>query len=103
MRNAVFGGLALCGLWLAGSAAVAGPIEKACLAAQRGDTALCGCVQNVANMTLTAADQRLAAKFFTNPDKAEAVRMESSSSANAFWERYTVFGMQAEEACQPQG
>jgi hypothetical protein len=83
-------------------AAEAGPIEQACIASGRagGNQSLCGCVQKVADITLNGADQRLAAQFFTNPDKAEAVRMQSSASANAFWQRYTTFGQQAEMACR---
>lgn len=95
-------GLIALGLGVLAGAASAGPIERACLSSSRaaGNQALCGCVQKVADITLSGADQRLAAQFFTNPDKAEQVRMQSSASANAFWQRYTVFGQQAELACQ---
>lgn len=83
-------------------AAQAGPIEQACLASQRagGDAGLCGCVQQVADITLTGADQRLVAKFFADPNKAETYRMKTSTSSNAFWDRYVIFGQQAEIACQ---
>ena len=95
-------GLLAAGLVLVGQVALAGPIETACMASSRagGDRALCGCVQRVADITLTGADQRLVAKFFADPNKAESVRMQSSASANAFWDRYMVFGQQAEMACK---
>lgn len=100
--RAFYPGLLALGLVFLGQGALAGPIERACLASSRagGDRALCGCVQQVADVTLTGADQRLVAKFFADPNKAETVRMQSSASANAFWDRYTVFGQQAEMACQ---
>lgn len=101
MRPMHLGPLALAMFFL-GHGALAGPIERACLASNRSaaDHSLCSCVQKVADITLNGADQRLVAKFFTDPDKAETVRMKSSTSANAFWERYTIFGQQAELACQ---
>jgi len=96
-------GLLLVGLTggLTGAAA-AGPVERACLASARasGNASLCGCIQKVANVTLAGADQLMVAQFFLNPDKAETVRMQSSTSANAFWDRYTVFGQQAAMACK---
>jgi hypothetical protein len=95
-------GLVALGLSVLAGAAHAGPIERACLSSAHaaGNQALCSCVQKVADITLSDADQRLAAQFFTNPDKAEQVRMQSSASANAFWQRYTIFGQQAEMACR---
>jgi hypothetical protein len=80
----------------------AGPVERACVASVRakGNSSLCGCVQKVADVTLSGADQVMVAQFFLNPDKAEEVRMKSTVSANAFWDRYTVFGEQAQMACK---
>jgi hypothetical protein len=42
----------------------------------------------------------MAAQFFLNPDKAEEVRMKSTPSANAFWDRYMQFGQQAQVSCR---
>lgn len=97
--RAAAGALVLMGL---GGMAHAGPVETACLASARasGNQSLCGCVQKVANITLSGSDQRLVAQFFLNPDKAEQVRMQSTASANAFWGRYTQFGAQAQMACK---
>ncbi len=101
MRVGRMGWIAL-GLAMVTGAAHAGPIEQACLASNRAgaERALCSCVQKVADITLSAADQRLVARFFADPNRAEAVRVKTSASANAFWQRYTVFGQQAELACQ---
>ena len=101
MRIFFLGAVAL-GLMLVAETASAGPVERACLASSRagGNSSLCGCLQKVADITLGGPDQTLVAKFFLNPDKAETVRMQSTSSANAFWDRYTVFGQQAAMACK---
>ena len=83
------------------SVAAAGPIESACMRADRksASRALCGCIQQVANQTLRDGDQRRAATFFRDPEKAHKVWMSKSKSDDAFWERYKVFGAQAEAYC----
>jgi hypothetical protein len=81
--------------------AAAGPIEKACLNSDRrgANRTVCDCIQQVADMTLRGADQRRAAKFFSNPDQAQQVRMSDSDSDNAFWDRYKAFGENASALC----
>ncbi|MFD2172638.1 hypothetical protein [Rhodobacter lacus] len=87
-------------LTLAGSAAFAGPIDSACVKAGRtADRGLCGCIQQVADATLSRADQRRAAKFFTDPDMAQDVRMSDSRSDEDFWLRYKGFAEAAEAYC----
>lgn len=82
--------------------AEAGPIESACLRSGNANAsaALCGCIQQVADMTLGRTDQQRAAKFFQNPDKAQEVRMSKTENDNAFWQRYANFGSTAESVCQ---
>lgn len=78
----------------------AGPIDSACMKAGRSqNAALCGCIQSVADMTLSGSDQRLAAKFFLDPGKAQEVRASSSRRHQEFWQRYTAFGTTAEAMC----
>ncbi|MFZ5749948.1 MAG: hypothetical protein ACOY5U_02660 [Pseudomonadota bacterium] len=81
--------------------ALAGPIEAACLRSERsgGNRAICGCIQQVADMTLTGSDQRLAARFFSDPDRAQEIRQSDRRSHEAFWERYRNFGETAEVYC----
>ncbi|PQO23630.1 hypothetical protein C2I36_06640 [Rhodobacteraceae bacterium WD3A24] len=79
-----------------GGGAAAGPIESACLRSERGaDRALCGCIQSVADRTLARSEQRQAARFFRDPQRAQDVRM----SDRDFWARYTAFGSAAERSC----
>lgn len=79
----------------------AGPIERACLRSDTGNgsAALCGCIQRVADMTLAGSDQRRAARFFANPQRAQDVRASDSAADNSFWQRYTNFGSAAEHYC----
>lgn len=87
-------------LVLAGSAAFAGPIDSACQRAGRtADRALCGCIQQVADMTLSKSDQRRASAFFKDPQKAQDVRASSRASDNDFWARYKNFAATAEAYC----
>jgi hypothetical protein len=81
--------------------ASAGAIERACLSSERGggNRALCGCIQRAADRTLTGRDQRTAARFFRDPDRAQEIRMSDRGSDKAFWERYKAFGYYAEVSC----
>ncbi|MDO5632667.1 MAG: hypothetical protein Q4G22_12645 [Paracoccus sp. (in: a-proteobacteria)] len=82
--------------------AMAGPIDSACVRSDRarGNAPLCGCIQQVANQTLSRADQRRAAQFFREPHKAQEVRMSKRDADNAFWARYRAFASTAETYCR---
>jgi len=79
----------------------AGPIERACMRSDRdaANRAICSCIQQVADMTLRNGDQRRAAKFFADPDRAHETWMSQRESDDAFWERYKNFGATAEAYC----
>ena len=80
--------------------AEAGPIERACMASDRGgNRSLCGCIQQAADMTLSGGDQKRAAKFFKDPEAAHATWTSQSKSDDAFWDRYKSFGQTAEVYC----
>lgn len=80
-------------------AGMGGPIDSACIRSSRADAMLCACIQQVANITLSRADQRLAATFFRDPGKAQDVRQSASTRHRDFWARYTTFGQTAEQVC----
>ncbi|QLQ18096.1 MAG: hypothetical protein HZT43_04420 [Exiguobacterium profundum] len=61
--------------------------------------AMCGCIQQAADQTLSNADQRRAASFFKDPDKAHKVWLSKSDKDDEFWERYKNFGATAEAYC----
>lgn len=81
--------------------ALAGPIERACLDSPRrgANWQLCGCIQRVADQTLTRSDQRLAAKFFQDPHRAQEIRQSDNLRHEAFWLRYKEFGASAAATC----
>ncbi|WP_366943563.1 hypothetical protein [Cypionkella sp.] len=83
------------------SFAHAGPIESACNRSDRkqSNRQLCGCIEQVADQTLSGGDQRRAASFFKDPEKAHKVWMSKSKSDDAFWDRYKAFSAQARVYC----
>ena len=83
------------------SVVAAGPISTACMKSNRStaSNALCSCIQQVADTTLAGADQRRAATFFRDPDKAQKVFLSQNRSDDAFWLRYKAFGAKAEQVC----
>ncbi len=85
---------------LAGTAG-AGTIERACMKSDRkaANRSLCGCIQNVADLTLSDKDQRLAAKFFKDPHMAQEIRQSDRAAHGVFWEKYKAFGRTAETYC----
>ncbi len=50
-------------------------------------------------MTLDGRDQRLAARFFRDPNMAQQVRQSDRRSDESFWLRYRAFGSAAESYC----
>ena len=100
MRAVLLSGVMAAGL-IHAVPAEAGVIERACLSSERasGNRALCGCIQSAADRTLTGSDQRTAARFFRDPDRAQQVRMSDRARDRAFWERYRAFGSYAERVC----
>lgn len=83
-------------------AAYAGPIERACLSSDRPgiSRAVCGCIQDAADLTLSTRDQKTAAKFFRDPHKAQELRTSNRRSDEEFWQRYRSFGETAETFCR---
>ncbi len=82
-------------------AAHAGTIERACLGSDRPKSrALCGCIQQAADVTLNGQEQRMAARFFADPHRAQQVRQSDRARDEQFWSRYKRFGATAEAYCR---
>jgi hypothetical protein len=81
--------------------AQAGPISRACMSSDRAAASprLCRCIQRAANAELSRADQRLAARFFRDPHRAQEIRQSDRAFHEAFWDRYRQFGARAEAMC----
>ncbi len=97
MRHLILAAL----LVLTAAPAFAGPIERACVRSDRaaGNRALCGCIQQAADMTLSRREQSRAAKFFRDPHMAQEVRQSDRRNDEEFWQRYRSFGETAEAFC----
>lgn len=83
------------------SVAMAGPIDRACMASNRSARSprLCSCIQRVADQTLSRSDQRVAAKFFRDPQRAQDIRQSDSQAHEIFWRKYRAFGEAAAASC----
>lgn len=83
------------------SGRVSGDIGRACIRADReaASPRLCGCVQQAADQTLSAADQRRAARFFADPQAAQDIRASDRPADDAFWDRYRAFADRARSLC----
>ena len=88
-----------------GSRGATGDISQACLAANRNAAtpALCSCVQQVANQSLSNSEQSRAAAFFSEPQLAQDTRQSNRSSDERFWLRYRAFSDLAAQICLPVG
>ncbi len=92
--------VAACG---GGSRGATGDISRACLEADRraASPALCSCVQQVANQSLSNGDRARAAAFFSDPQLAQDTRQSDRRSDERFWDRYKAFTELATQICQP--
>ncbi len=81
---------------------VSGAVGTACIDAGRSaaSPALCSCVQQVADQTLSRREQSRAAEFFADPQMAQDTRQSDNSSNEAFWLRYKAFSEQATRSCR---
>ncbi|WP_292284784.1 hypothetical protein [Marivita sp.] len=79
-----------------------GPISRACLSSDRKarNSRLCGCIQTVANRSLSGRDQRKASRFFKDPQRAHDVWMSKTPADDAFWEQYKAFAARSEQSCR---
>jgi hypothetical protein len=79
-----------------------GPISSGCLTSgrQAANRQLCGCIQGVANQSLSGSDQRMAASFFADPHRAQEIRQSDNPRHEDFWKRYRAFADRAEQTCQ---
>jgi hypothetical protein len=84
-----------------GRPVASGPISDACLGSGRKarSPALCGCIQAVANDTLSGADQRRAVAFYRDLQSAQDTRQSQRAGDQRFWAAYTAYAERAERVC----
>lgn len=78
-----------------------GPISRACMASDRKARSrqLCGCIQAVADLTLSKRDQSLAASFYQNPQRAQDIRQSDNAGHERFWLKYKDYAQTSEAIC----
>lgn len=78
-----------------------GPIQKACQAdGRRGASRIrCGCVQAVADQSLSSSDQRRGAKMFRDPHQLQEIRQSDNANNERFWIVWKEFGQNAAAIC----
>ena len=79
-----------------------GPIYSACQADGRkaASRARCGCVQAVANQSLSGADQKRGVKYFNDPAKLQEVRQSDNPGNERFWLAWKEYGQAAVAQCK---
>ncbi len=75
-----------------------GPIQNACLAGGRKGASggRCGCIQAIADRSLSSAEQRRGVRYFKDPGALQEVRQSSRASDERFWRAWKAFGEQAQ-------
>jgi len=58
-------------------------------------SARCGCIQAVANRSLSSGHQRRGAGYFNEPARLQEVRQSDRSSDERFWLAWKAFGQDA--------
>ena len=78
-----------------------GPLNQACMSSDRKarSRSLCGCIQAVADKTLSGSQQRLAVSFYNDPHKAQEIRQSDRVAHEEFWQDYKNYGETAKRVC----
>lgn len=81
--------------------ASANPIERACMQSGRAAASpgLCACIGAAAERTLSRRQMRDGARFFSDPQRAQDVRMSDRRSDEELWQAWRNFGETAEALC----
>ncbi len=100
MKHLITGATLVVAIGLAGSAQ-AGPIKRACLAADReaASRTLCTCIERVARPMFSRSEMRRIARFFKEPHLSQELRQSDRRSDERFWEQYKAWGDAARAQC----
>ncbi|WP_037263539.1 hypothetical protein [Roseivivax halodurans] len=79
-----------------------GPLKSACLRSDRAqrNPQLCGCIQAVADRSLSNSEQSLAVTFFSDPHRAQEIRQSDRPNHERMWTNYKAFVSRAERSCR---
>ncbi len=93
-------GAAFAGTMAAG-AAEAGPVARACMAADRSaaNRSLCTCIEKVARPMFSRSEMKRIASLFKNPDLSQKLRASTRAADERFWEKYQIWSQRAGAQC----
>lgn len=79
-----------------------GPLQQACQAAGRkgASRGRCGCVQAVADKTLSQGDQRRGASLWNDPARIQEIRQSDAAGNERFWLEWKGFAAEASRLCE---
>lgn len=78
----------------------ANPIQRACLSSDRSASrALCSCIGDAADATLSRSQMREGARWFDDPQRAQDVRQSDRASDESMWQAWRTFSTLAEQRC----
>lgn len=79
-----------------------GPLQQACQADGRkaASQARCGCVQAVADRSLSSADQRRGASLWQDPGRLQEIRQSDAAGNERFWQEWKGFAGEAARLCE---
>lgn len=79
----------------------AGPIERACLKADRraASRTLCSCIEDAAKPMFSRSQLRRIAKFFDDPHLSQVLRQSNRSGDEQLWDKYKAWGVAARSQC----
>lgn len=78
----------------------ANPIQRACMASDRNASrALCSCIGDAADATLTRSQMREGARWFDDPQRAQDVRQSDRARDEEMWSAWRTFSTLAEQSC----
>lgn len=79
----------------------AGPIERACLKAERNGATrtLCDCIDDVARPIFSGSEMRRIAKFFADPHLSQELRQSDRGADERLWDRYKRWGLAVRRQC----
>lgn len=85
--------LSSCGGGGGGGSRPTGEVGQACMAAGRSaaNPRLCGCIDQVAGYTLSRSEQGQVARYFTDLEELQRMKLDDSPAAERMWARYDNF------------
>lgn len=80
--------------------ALANPIQRACMASERDSSrALCSCIGDAADNTLSRSQMREGARWFDDPQRAQDTRQSDRERDEAMWAAWRTFSSLAQQSC----